>query len=91
MSEKQATVMIDAPEELPPSGSAFSLPASGAAPESGRSRHDGAWLWWIAGLGLAAAVASVIQILADRREHGLFVLVVCYLVCISAAWLCRNR
>ncbi len=87
MSEKQTTETIESPEELPPSGSAFSLSATGAAPEPERSRREGVWPWWIAGLGLAAAIASVIQILADLRERGIFVLVVCYLVCIGAAWL----
>lgn len=47
---------------------------------------DAVWPWWLAGLGLAAAVASVVQILTSRRETGLFVLAVCYVVCIAAAW-----
>ncbi|MBL8746323.1 MAG: prepilin peptidase [Phycisphaerae bacterium] len=76
--------MIEAPQ---PSGSASFLPAPIEPVHGGRLRVEDVWPWWLAGLGLSAAVASVIQILTDRRGSGLFVLVTCYLVSIAAAWI----
>lgn len=43
-------------------------------------------MWWVAGLGLSAAIASAIQVLGDFGRRGLFVLVCTYAFLIVAAW-----
>ncbi len=87
MSGKQAAAVVEAIEEPPPGGPAFSSTQQAGVLIDTASAPERAWPWWVAGLGLAATIASLIQILADRREQGVFVLVSCYVVCIAAAWI----
>lgn len=78
------TITVEAPG---PGGPDAFLPKVRAESDAGPSRARAwPWGWWFAGLGLAAAISSLVQILAGFAERGLFVLVLCYVVCVCAAW-----
>ena len=43
--------------------------------------------WWILGFSVAAVLASALQIGMGVRDHGFYLLTLCFLICAVAAWL----
>ena len=58
--------------------------ADGAGSEG---KPGSAALPWFAGISLAAMVASVVQMAAGQPEHGLFLVTLCFGICVIGAWL----
>lgn len=73
-----------------PDRSSADAPAAGIEAE-GPADADAAapapWAWWVLGTCVAAVIASAIQIGLGRPDHGVFLITLCFLVCIVAACL----
>lgn len=88
MSEQQTTEPPGAAAETPKDGP-VSIPqeVAGRERQEAGQRWGHAGVWWAGGLGLVAAVASLIVIMWGPGDRGVFVGAVCYGVCICAAWI----
>ena len=43
--------------------------------------------WWVLALCVAAVIAAGLQVWSGQRQYGFYLLALCFLVCLAAAWL----